>query len=321
MSRGYSRFFAAKCEVINLETGNEVHDENTVNEDAIPAEDVKTTVEETGAASPADDNSADELIVDESEGDHKKPSMTQEEAYAAMKREKRKRKGKNAENEELKRELAELKAQVGSIAKGEPPTLEGCNFVEADFQEATRKYYSQPAKEDAPPQKSEVSPDLAKIQDQAEFYLYQKEQDLAGKIPSYSEDKEAVSELLKEKGYHDTDGAMIYLSHIARQKGVDIAKVIVAISKVPKIIDEIASAGSSEIAVADVLERAANRVKPRSKQKIDAQPEPNINSAGPVDGGAAAVEKLRKQWVENPTTANHSKYNEAKRKLKAKANG
>ena len=62
---------------------------------------------------------------------------------------------------------------------------------------------------------------------------------------------------------------MNYLSNIARQKGVDIAKVVVAMQKMPHILNDILKAGSNDFAVADILEQAASKVKTREKKRID----------------------------------------------------
>ena len=70
------------------------------------------------------------------------------------------------------------------------------------------------------------------MDDQAEFYLYEKELALTKLVPKYDEAKTELLESLSNNGIKPEKG-MNYLSNIARQKGVDIAKVVVAMQKMP----------------------------------------------------------------------------------------
>ncbi len=77
--------------------------------------------------------------------------MTKEQSYAAFRKEKEKRQRKNdqleaekAEREKIQRELDELKATVGSIKKGSPPTLEQFEYDENKYENAVKEYYSAP---------------------------------------------------------------------------------------------------------------------------------------------------------------------------------
>ena len=289
-----------------------------------PAEEAKTPAEEPKPNSQGEGQDEPELYVDDEEGDHKKPNMSQEAAYAAFRKEQKKRKEKqkliDAEKEradKLQREIDELKTKVGKITKGSPPTMESCGYDEEVFQARTREYYE--SSPDTPtPKPSEHQDQVSN--DEADFYLYQKEQDIIQVLPSYSEKKEALKKAMTDRGIDDTEGAIAFMSNLAMQKGVDVAKAMVAMSERPTIIDELIRAGTNQIAQADIISQAAGRVKTRTKKAIDSQPEPNINNTGPIDSANTQVKQLREAWVKNPTSKNYAIYQAAKSKLNSKVN-
>lgn len=274
---------------------------DTQNEVNQPVDDVVSNTEEI--SSPQADDVETELYV-ETEGDHEQPktNMSQEQAYAAFRKEKEKRQRKNEElqQEQIERkrledELNELKSTVGKITKGAPPTLESCDYDEEAFQQRVRDYYSQPeAKqpEVKQEQQQQSNPEL----DQAEFYLYQSEQELSKQLPDYDQNKSELVEKIKQFGGNDQ--TMIYLANIAKQAGVDIAKANVAMNKNPSLLMELNTAAqtNNQFAIADVLKKAASKVQTRQRKPIDTQPEPSINSSGPIDNKAAAVQKARDAW-------------------------
>lgn len=305
-----------------MESGNDVSEKENVDQPVDTADAVKSDEPDNAEPSLSADNT--EVYIEDSDDDHKKSNMSQEDAHAAFRREKKKRKDKNAElvksreeQEQLKQEVADLKAQVGKIAKGSPPTLDECFGDEESFQQKTREYYQPKAADKV--EATAPSPSKPNT-DAAEFYLFQKEQEITKVLPDYQEAKSNVIESLKSNGFPDTEGAMLFLSDIARQKGVDIAKVFVAMDNNSAILTNIVDAGNSHIAIGDILERAANKVKTRSKQKIDTKPEPNINGSGPVDASVQMVAKLRDKWVNDTSTKNYNAYNKAKQSMKKKVN-
>lgn len=306
-----------------MESGLENTEAQPIVEDVKPAEDVKTEAEETEATSQAKEEITEELYVDDEEGDQKKPNMSQEAAYAAFRKEQKKRKEKQKqidaekeESERLRKELEELKSTVGKIAKGAPPTLESCDYDEEAFRKKVLEYYS-----DAKPEAGKPAANTEqekKANDEAQFYLYQKEQDIKKVMPGYDKSKDAFVGILKDHGIDRTEDAIEFLADIARHKGADIAKVIVAVENRPSIIGDIQRAGNNQILIADILQEAANKVKTRSKKAIDSQPEPEISNTGPIDYSSAQVEKLRQAWVENSNTRTYAAYKAAKDKLKTK---
>lgn len=297
---------------------------DTQNEVTQPVDDVVSEAEAT--SSPQAGNEETELYV-ETEGDHEQPktNMSQEQAYAAFRKEKEKRQRKNEElqQEQIERkrledELKELKSTVGKITKGAPPTLESCDYDEAVYQQKVKEYYS-PSEAKKPEVKQEQQQQQSNPElDQAEFYLYQSEQELSKQLPDYDQNKSELVEKIKQFGGNDQ--TMIYLANIAKQAGVDIAKANVAMNKNPSLLMELNTAAqtNNQFAIADVLKKAASKVQTRQRKPIDTQPEPSINSSGPIDSMAKAVEKAKAAWIADGTVANYNAYKALKKAANSK---
>lgn len=296
---------------------------DTKTETEQPTESLAAEVEGKTATPIAENTEEVEIYVEE-EGDQEKPKhgMTKEQSYAAFQKEKEKRKRKNeqlederAKREQLEREVAELKSTVGKITKGEPPKIADFNYDEDAYQQAVKKYYTneQPQAEDKP--KPKTDDNLKQLRDEAEFYLYSSEQDLVSKVPDYQKVKEVFNQALTEQlNCPDTDDATAYLSTIAQQSGVDIGKAIFAIGKFPELVTELKKAGNNQFAISKTLERAANRVKTRSKKPIDTRPEPEISTTGGIDANASKIAKLREKWQKDSSKENYNAYIAAKNK-------
>ena len=284
-----------------------------------PVEVVETETEITEANPQAEATEQEELYVDEDEGDQQKPTtgMTQEQSYAAFQKEKRKRKEKQAqidkdavEKESLRKELADLKAQVGNITRGDMPDPYDFDSKE-DHYEALKKWEGK-----AEPQaQSEIkaTDEQDNADDETEFYIYQKEQELTKLLPDYQKSKDGLMKMFTDDGMKNPKGAMLFLANIAKQKGIDIAKATMTIERIPSLLEDIKRAGNNHFMIGDILEQAANKVKTRTKKIIDTQPEPEINSTGAIDGGNEAVNKLRQAWVANPNKHNYNAYQQAKK--------
>lgn len=304
-----------------MDTGNAIETKEEANQ---PVDSVVENTEATEAKPQAEATEEQELYVDDSsdgqESSHKN-EMSQAQAYAAFQKKKKqsaqRKKDLEAEQEKankLQAELDELKATVGKITKGKPPTLEQFDYDESQYQNAVKEYYSAPETTTTKANKAEPEQASNPVNDEAEFYLYQREQELTKKVPGYDAAKSNVTEILAKKGLTDTSGAINYLSAISKQKGVDIAKVIFAIDKSPKIIDDLLAAGNNAFAVADILSNAESKVKTRSKKKIDSEPEPNITNSGAINSNSEKVNQARKKWIDNPSAANYNAYQSAKNK-------
>ena len=263
-----------------------------------------------------------ETEVDQQTATNDSNSQSEAELHARWLKEKEKRKRKNETIQQqderiarLERENDELKSTVGKITKGAPPTLESCDYDEDVFNQRMRDYYSQPeAKqpEVKQEQQQQSNPEL----DQAEFYLYQSEQELSKQLPDYEQNKSELVEKIKQFGGNDQ--TMIYLANIAKQAGVDIAKANVAMNKNPSLLMELNTAAQSnnQFAIADVLKKAASKVQTRQRKPIDTQPEPSINSSGPIDNATKAVQKAKEQWMKSGSAADYQAYQAAKKLTK-----
>lgn len=283
------------------------------NETAQPDEVVVTDSEVTEAKPQAKATEQEEFYVEEeADQEQAKTSMTKEQSYAAFRKEKEKRQRKNeqletekVEREKIQRELDELKATVGNIKKGSPPKLEDFEFNEDEYQEAVKNYYSSPSKTQESPKQEEQKPQANN--DEADFYLYQREQELTEKMPQYAAAKQGFVEKLKSQfNEPNTDNALSFLSEIARHKKVDIAKAITAMNEVPSLIGDLYSANNNAIVIGDILEKAAKKVKTRSHKAIDTQPEPEITNSGPIDNATGTIAKLRSEWIKD--SSNRAKY-------------
>ncbi len=296
------------------------------NETVQPEEVVVTDSEATEATPQAEATEEQEFYVDDSSDDQetsRKTEMTQAQAYAAFQKKKeqsakRKKELEEAERREAEKDkrIAALEEQVGKITKGKPPTLEQFDYDEDRFQKATREYYSEPSANPAKQEKAEQQQGKSPVNDEAEFYLYQKEQELSKAIPAYDDVKNSLINSLKERGFDDTNASLNYLSEISRQKNLDVAKVVFAIGKSPKILDAIIAAGNNAFAVADILADAEGKVKTRSKKKIDSQPEPDIKSSGAIDNHQKLVAKAKAKWMEDGSIKSFNEYKAVKKAAK-----
>lgn len=294
---------------------------DTLNKEEVvqPVEVVETEAEINKANPQAETIEQEELYVDEDEGDQEKPKngMTQAQAYAAFQKEKRKRKDKQeqidkdaTEKESLRKELSDLKAQVGNITRGEMPDPYDFDNKE-DHYKALKEWEGAALPQAASENDAEPQQDSA--DDEAEFYLYQKEQELTKLLPDYQKSKDGLIKMFSDDGMANPKGAMLFLANIAQQKGVDIAKATMTIERIPSLLEDIKRAGNNHFMIGDILEKAANKVKTRTRKPINTQPEPEINSTGAIDGGNEAVNKLRQAWVANPNKQNYNAYQKAKK--------
>ena len=301
--------------------------DNTIeaqNETVQPEEVVVTDSETTEATPQAEATEEQEFYVEDSSGDQetsRKSEMTQAQAYAAFQKKKKqsaerlKKINEDAERiERIERENAELKAAVGKISRGEMP--EPYDYDDKHTYYKALKEWESKGQPSETVKQAESVQEQKPVNDEAEFYLYQKEQELSKAIPAYDDAKDSLINSLKERGFTNPNGALTFLSEISRQKGLDAAKVIFAMGKSPKIIDAVSAAGNNSFAVADILADAENRVKTRSKKKIDSQPEPDIKSSGAIDNHKKLVAKAKAKWMEDGSIKSFNEYKAAKKAAK-----
>ena len=284
-----------------------------------PVEVVETEAEITKANPQAEATEQEELYIDEDEGDQEKPTtgMTQAQAYAAFQKEKRKRKDKQeqidkdtVEKDSLRKELAELKAQVGDITRGEMPDPYDFDNKE-DHYKALKEWEGTAAPKAVETKQVEQQDNAS---DEAEFYLYQKEQDLTKLLPDYQKSKDALIKVFADDGMTNPKGAMLFLANIAQQKGIDIAKAVMTMERIPSLVEDIKRAGNNQFMIGDILEKAANKVKTRTKKPITTQPEPEINNTGQVNVLIAEIKKAKEKYAETGSHADYAALQKARNK-------
>ena len=255
---------------------------------------------------PQGDTEEMELYI-EAEGDQTeepKTNMSQEQAYAAFRKEKEKRQRKNEELEaaakrekELLDRLAKLEGTVGGIAKGAPPTLESCDWDEQLYTQKMQEYYA-PKSESQKPAEQTKQTAQQHSNDEDDFYLYQKEQEISKSIPTYEQEKAGLIEQFKQYGGNEQNIA--HLTSIGRQRGVDVAKAFVGLNKNPSLVRKLSEAYATQnpFALADVLAEAEKKVRLQARKPLDTQPEPTIPNGGAIDNHSAAIRKATEKYAE-----------------------
>lgn len=267
-----------------------------------PSEVVATELETTEDKPQSEATGEAELYVDV-EGDQNQPNMSQEQAYAAWKKEKDKRKKKqemidkqNQEIESLKSQITELSSVVGKVSKGPKPTLEQFEYDEAKYEQALIDYHNGGQKQVSAAPVVDEKPKKVLNNDAAEFHLYHSEQEITKHFSDYEEAKNDVKDTFDAYGVPG-DEAINMMARVAQQGGVDVAKVIYAAKKIPGMLTKLAQS-NSEIQLYNLMKEAESKVKVREARKIDSVPEPNINSNGSVDNSTSQLAKAYKDWKE-----------------------
>lgn len=302
----------------SLENMAEMQNEVTQPVDAVVADTEETSSPQTG-------DEEMELYI-EAEGDQSETpneGATDAELHARWLKERDKRKKKEelrkAEEERANRleaELAELRSQVGNITKGAPPTLESCDWDEQLFAQKMQEYYA-PKSESPKPVEQTSQTAQQHSNDEDDFYLYQKEQELSKSIPTYEQEKAGLIEQFKQYGGNEQNIA--HLTSIGRQRGVDVAKAFVGLNKNPSLVRKLSEAYATQnpFALADVLSEAEKKVRLQARKPLDTQPEPTIPNGGRIDNLQAAVEKAKDAWIKDGSIANYNAYKAAQKAAKA----
>ena len=247
-----------------------------------PTDVVATKVEE-GATPTSADTDLIEIEVEEQGGQQTTPEQSID-WHKAMQKEKaakrRKTEQLNAEQEKnnrLQKEIDELKAQINPIVNPRPKRDD--YYSDDEYDAAVDAYHQNNGNTQPKPQSETQQPEQFNEQAfEADYYLRHKEESLAKVYPKYEQDK---SELLdKFNAIGGNAETFTFLSNIASQAKIDIAKANIGLNGSDTLFKELLSAagGDNVFAVADVLKRAENKVKFSTKKSIDTKPEPTINS-------------------------------------------
>ncbi|MCP3679377.1 MAG: hypothetical protein GY782_03565 [Gammaproteobacteria bacterium] len=279
---------------------------DTQNEVTQPVDVVVTETEEV--SSPQTDDVETEIYV-ETEGDQEQPNDAQRESAklqaAVIKKDKKRKEERDARIAaeqrvaQLEEQISQLSGDVHQIKRGPRPSMYDFE-TEDEFIEAFKEWEKPAPKVStkAPSQEVEASDNQVGVGYifGAEDYLQECERELAQKVPDYYENESSLIDAIKARG--GNDGTMIALTNIAKQAGVNIANAKLGLSKNPRLLDDLneAAGSNSPFAIAEVLRSAASKVQTRKRKPIDTQPEPTINSSGPIDNSTAAVQKARDAW-------------------------
>lgn len=264
----------------------------------------------------------------EDEGDQqeepKSGEMTRNQAKAALREEREKRKRKNAELEEAKRKQAELEERLERAERlafeakvGSEPKLEDYDYM-ADYLEA-RKDYDQKRQGLTPPKPEEPKAKVVQLSDDQEDHADFSRLEMRKHLPDYDEaEKDVVNWINTAYPNMGVAEGIIALSHA---HDIDYAKAMYALKKIPALKEELAKA-PNQMAIVAGLKKAASKVKVRQPAKIDSKPEPTLNSTGSIDSLHRALEKARENWDKNPNDPKaHAAVRAAKNKIKEANNG
>ena len=296
-----------------------------------PGEVVATDLEATDTP-PQVEETEQPLVYIEDEGDQQeepKSGMDEAQLRAAMREEREKRKRKNAELEAAKKEKQELEERLARAEKlafeaavGKKPNPS--DYLDAtDYDQALSKYnemvgnYSPKQAESA--KQEEQSQSGIQLSEDQELHAYKTRAELRQFLPDYDEAEARIDNVMRQAGLNveQVKSSLIALTAL---HGIDYAKAVYALDRIPSLRDELGRA-PNELALAQVMKKAADKVKVNHPQKIDTKPEPELTSSGAVHASAQMVEKLREKWAETGSAADYKALSEARKKLKEQANG
>lgn len=297
-----------------LETSTETQEQNLQ-----PVDSVVTGTEESATPQGAYDKIV--IEVDEQEGgqepnaqsvDNKDSAM-----YVRMKKEKEKRKreheariaAEQRENELLER-IKQLESNVNPIVNPKPvrPTMEDFNFDDKEYEKACDKYdqdliayHNDGGTQNKVKAETQQPEQFNEQAFEADYYLKERESNVAKSYPKYSEDKEQLLQKFNANGGNEQ--TFTFLSTIASQANIDIAKANIALNRNNDLFNALINAAGTgnQFAIADVLKQAASKVDLRTSKKVDTLPTPDIKNSGPIDNKAAAIEKAKNAWRNAPS--------------------
>ena len=258
----------------------------------------------------------------EDEGDQqeepKSGEMTRNQAKAALREEREKRKRKNAELEEAKRKQAELEERLERAERlafeakvGNEPKPEDYDYT-ADYLEA-RKDYDQKREGLTPPKPEEPKAQVVQLSDDQEDHADLSRLEMRKHLPDYDEAEKAVDEWMTSNGW-DTQSVKAGVIALSHAHDIDYAKAMYAINKIPSLKEELANA-PNQMAIVAGLKKAASKVKIRQPAKIDTKPEPSLSSTGSINAASKALDKAREAYAKDPSVANFKKVGEAKKAM------
>lgn len=298
----------------NSDTGTELTIDSKETEQ--PAEAVTTEVEGNSPESQGDDTESFELQID-SEGEPDKTPENKpdyEMARKAFKEREEKRKQREQEEAERKALIDRVNKLESGNQSSKAPTLADCDYDEDEYQKKVAEFYSKPKQAQT---EGDSKPNAIGVDPEIEIKSSRQEDDIRKKLPAYDDIKTDLAMKFADEGV-DPDAIIGQIQNICHYAGIDSAKAIVALGKVPNAFEGLKKHANNAVAVSRFLGQVSEQVHLAKVKKVDTVPEPELKSSGAIDNTVAGVEKLRKEWVANASAANFRRYNEAKNKLKGK---
>lgn len=304
----------------NLETSTEVQEQTLQ-----PVDSVVTETEESATPQSADDKIVIEVDEQESGQETSAQSGNKDSAmYVRMKKEKEKRKREHeerlkaeAEKEALRRELDELRSQVKPFVNPRPKRDD--YYSDDEYDAAVDAYYQNGGNAQPKPQAETQKPEQFNEQAfEADYYLKESESNVAKSYPKYSEDKDQLLQKFSANGGNEQ--TFTYLSTIASQANIDIAKANIALNRNNDLFNALINAAGTgnQFAIADVLKQAASKVDLRTSKKVDTLPTPDIQNSGPINDHNTLVSNAREEWIRTGSAKKFQAYQAAKKAAKAK---
>lgn len=201
--------------------------------------------------------------------------------------------------EALERELAELKQQVGQLRVGPEPTYESCGYDDVVFRQKLKEWLASGGDKQQP----QAQQRQQQQQSQAGYELdpeieFEHEEAVAvikkAGVSDYDDKSAALDAAIAEIGMNPSvvRGQLRQLCSLA---GIDSGKAEYMLGRNTAVVTELANAKSQQ-QVKRILQREADKLKLRQKQKLDVKPEPSISSGGSVGNLDKQIEKARNAW-------------------------
>ena len=299
------------------------------NEANQPSEAVEATLEES-QSTPQDSDTGEELFFAEDEGDHNQPNsnMTQEQTYAAWRKEQEKRKRKNEELEAAKKReqelidrLASVESKLGNVARGPKPTLESCDYDEDAFYKAYDEWQShgtaKPATTNTDQPVNNQQQVMNPVNDEADFYHHLKSTELKEKLPDFDEQASKVQSKINSVtgNKQNTEMFMQNMRAIAHRRGIDIAKAEYALGRSDVLFEKL-KATRDQYDIEDVLREAAGKIQTRERKAPESQPTPTIGGGGTIDNYSVAIKKAQDKYAETGRIEDYNALRKARQAAK-----
>lgn len=230
------------------------------------------------------------------------------------------REEKRLKREQEEREKQELIDRINRLesenSKSKKPTLESCDYDEELFDKKLSEYYqsqSSPAKNES----EKANNSSRNVDPEIEIKAARQEDEIRKKLPAYDDIKVDLAMKFANDGV-DPDAVLADIQTICHHAGIDSAKAVIGLAKVPNAYSKLKEIAGNSVAVSSFLGKVTNQVKIAQAKKVDSVPEPQINSSGAIDNTAATINKLYEKWQETGSIQDYKALQDARKKLKGK---